>query len=62
MPKPVTAPEQIAQRPPEISDYPDLISDTTVAFAMCKAVPDIVDGEGGAAPPQAARVAGLLGV
>lgn len=25
---------QIVQRPPEISDYPDRISDTTVAFAM----------------------------
>ncbi|KAL4447834.1 hypothetical protein ABPG75_005053 [Micractinium tetrahymenae] len=43
MPKPVVSPEQIAQRPPEISDYPDRISDTTVAFAMCKAVPEIVD-------------------
>ncbi|PSC69363.1 FLOWERING LOCUS T-like isoform X2 [Micractinium conductrix] len=43
MPKPVTSPEQIAQRPPETSNYPDLISDTTVAFAMCKAVPEIVD-------------------
>ncbi len=28
----------------QISDYPDRISDSTVAFAMSKLVPDIVDG------------------
>ncbi len=44
MPHPIRSPEQLARGPFETSDFPDKIPDTTVAFAMCKAVPEIIDG------------------
>jgi len=47
MPHNVKTPEQLAVADSEnfaISDYPDKIPDSTVAFAACKAVPEIVDG------------------
>jgi hypothetical protein len=44
MSHPVTDKQQLMSGPFEVSNYPDLISDTTVAFAFCKAVPEIVDG------------------
>lgn len=45
MPHPIRTEEEMARGPFEVSDFPDKIADTTVAFAMCKAVPEIVDGE-----------------
>ena len=47
MPHPIRSEEQMARGPFEVSDFPDKIADTTVAFAMCKAVPEIVDGKEG---------------
>lgn len=55
---PSRCPPQIVQRPPEISDYPDRISDTTVAFAMCARV--CCSGSVGAAMELAALSDSLL--
>ena len=43
MPHSIKTATQAARGPFEISDFPDKLSDTTVAFAACKAVPQIVD-------------------
>lgn len=43
MPHSIKTQEQLARGPFEVSDFPDLIPDSTVAFAACKAVPEIVD-------------------
>lgn len=45
MPHSVKSPTQAARGPFEISDFPDQIPDSTVAFATCKAVPEIVDSK-----------------
>lgn len=64
----IGATEPGAPHPPTLPHpHPPLvarISDTTVAFAMCKAVPEIVDGEGAgggtALPSQATPESPLL--
>jgi len=45
MSHPIRTPAQEARGPFEISDFPNKISDTTVAFSACKAVPQIVDSK-----------------
>lgn len=47
MPHSIKSPEQLAHaKNIEISDFPDKISDSTVAFAACKAIPEIVQEVG----------------
>ena len=45
MPKAVKTAAEAARGPFEVSDFPDLIPDSTVAFAACKAVPEILDSK-----------------
>lgn len=45
----VTRKEQLSLGPFSVSDYPDLIPDSTVAFAACKAVPEILKEVGDSA-------------
>jgi protein FLOWERING LOCUS T len=43
MPHSVTNKSQLRYGPFSVSDYPDKISDSTVALAYCRAIPDIID-------------------
>jgi hypothetical protein len=54
MPKPIRNAEDLARSGYQMSDFP--ATDSTVAFATCKAVPDVIDGAPpapAAAPPAA---------
>ena len=46
MPHAVKTAEQASKGPFELSNFPEFIPDTTVAFGACKAVPDVIDKVG----------------